>query len=309
MALARVLLLALAVAAAAGTVQAHLPEAPPSKNFTDTDYFQLTLNLAYVGAEFYCYSYYGYGIERLPDPDGGDISGGGPKSIGGKKANLTPKIRSVAQQLCLEEIDHIAILHEYLENDTISRPLIDIGSSWPALFRAAYDNRTPINFDPYQDNLSWLLASYFLPYLSVTALVGANEHLTNVTSKRLLAGTLGVKASQDTLIRTYLYTLEGQSFHGRSVSSVTAHISQLRNKLAGTGRVADEALRVPLAYGAGKSIYDNIIQANHDSLTYARNPPETLGIVYGTANASKAGGLLPNGASGVIGQYYLQHKE
>lgn len=297
-------------ASAAGSRKLQqLPTAPPSKPFNDSDYFQLALNLEYLEAEFYCYSAYGYGVEHFQPARGQNLTGGGPPSYGGKVANLSAKILSVAKQLCLQEIGHIRIIREYLSNHVISRPLINIGDSWVTLFKAAYNYEVNVNFDPYSGDVAWLLASYVLPYVGLTGYVGTNPNLYFMESKKLLAGVLGVEGSQDCLLRTLLYTMEDQTLYNFSVVDVTVHISALRNKLDRSGMVDDEGLVVPAELGAENMIMDNIISANNDSLSYARNPWEVLAVVYGSGNASIVGGFWPKGANGHIPMYYLTHNE
>ena len=40
-------------------------------------------------------------------------------------------------------------------------------------------------FDPYRDSLSYMLASYIIPYMGLTGYVGANPQIAGFLSKRV----------------------------------------------------------------------------------------------------------------------------
>lgn len=84
---------------------------------------------------------------------------------------------------------------------------------------------------------------------------------------------------------------------------------QARNRLDRSGRILDENNEVPVQLGAENKTTTNILAGNDDSLSYARNPPETIRIVYGTGNAHVAGGVFPKGVSGTIGDYYRRNQD
>ncbi|TKY45764.1 Desiccation-related protein PCC13-62 [Spatholobus suberectus] len=146
-------------------------------------------------------------------------------------------------------------------------------------------------FDPYANDINFLLASYVIPYVGLTGYVGANPHLQNATSKKLVAGLLGVESGQDAVIRALLYERRAQLVqpYGVTVAEFTDRISTLRNKL-GKRRVTG-----------------NILAGDKDSLAYARTPQEILRIIYGGGDEHVPGGFYPKGASGRIARSYLKH--
>lgn len=127
---------------------------------------------------------------------------------------------------------------------------------------------------------------------------------------QLLAGLLGVESGQDAVIRTYLYERANQVFkpYNVTVAEMTIAISGLRNRLGGCG-IRDEGLFVPLKLGAENRTTSNILSANAYSLSYARTPPQILGIVYGTGREDQPGLFFPHGANGRIAQKYLHQHE
>ncbi|KAL0292516.1 UNVERIFIED_CONTAM: Desiccation-related protein PCC13-62 [Sesamum angustifolium] len=164
---------------------------------------------------------------------------------------------------------------------------------------------TPLRppFDPYANDINYLIASYLIPYVGLTGYVGANPNLQSTTAKSLVAGLLGVESGQDAVIRTLLY--ERASLKVRpypfTVAEFSTKISNLRNKLGKEG-VKDEGLIVA---GAEGRISGNVLSADKDSLAYARTPEEVLRIVYGSGQANVTGGFYPRGGNGRIARSYL----
>ncbi|KAL2464236.1 hypothetical protein Fot_52192 [Forsythia ovata] len=161
-------------------------------------------------------------------------------------------------------------------------------------------------FDPYANDINYLLASYVIPYVGLTGYVGIIPNLQSSALRSLVAGLLGVEAGQDAVLRTLLYehALEIVVPYGITVAEFTNRISNLRNKLGNAG-LKDEGLIVNPLQGAEGRIKGNVLVGNEFSLSYGRTPEEILRIVYGTGNETKSGGFYPNGADGVIAKSYL----
>ena len=70
---------------------------------TDIDILNFALNLEYLETEFFCWSALGYGLDAID----ANLTGGGPPSIGGQSASLTPFVRDVATQFCYQEVGHL----------------------------------------------------------------------------------------------------------------------------------------------------------------------------------------------------------
>lgn len=66
------------------------------------------------------------------------------------------------------------------------RPLLNISKeSFAQVMNSAFGQPLQPMFDPYANSTNYLLASYVIPYVGLTGLVGANADLQNVTSKRV----------------------------------------------------------------------------------------------------------------------------
>ena len=71
------------------------------------------------------------------------------------------------------------------------RPLLDLGAKvFADAFDAAFGFNLDPPFDPYKNSINFLLASYLVPYVGLTGYVGANQHLTSTTGKRVSSSVL-----------------------------------------------------------------------------------------------------------------------
>lgn len=118
-----------------------------------------------------------------------------------------------------------------------------------------------------------------------------------------------MESAQDAVIRTMLYektlfTVEPYNF---TVAEITGQISELRNKLGGSG-MKDEGIVVPPEMGAEGKITGNVIVGDKYSMAYPRSPEEILKIVYGDGTANTPGGFFPKGADGRIARSYLKQE-
>lgn len=69
----------------------------------DKDLIEFALNLEYLEAEFFSYGSMGKGLDQIQP----NLTGGGPKPIGVRIANLTPYIRNIMVQFAYQEVGHI----------------------------------------------------------------------------------------------------------------------------------------------------------------------------------------------------------
>lgn len=70
------------------------------------------------------------------------------------------------------------------------RPLLDLSvDSFARVMDSAFGRRLHPPFDPYANDINFLLASYVIPYVGLTGYVGANPLLQNATSKRVMPQT------------------------------------------------------------------------------------------------------------------------
>ncbi|KAJ6726560.1 DESICCATION-LIKE PROTEIN [Salix purpurea] len=270
---------------------------------SDIDLLEFPLNLEYLEAEFFLYGSMGQGLDSFAP----NLTMGGPRPLGAKKANLDPYTRDIIKQFAWQEVGHLRAIKNTVKG--FPRPLLDLSTkSFAKTMDAAFGKRLSPPFDPYASSLHYLIASYVIPYVGLTGYVGANPKLQAAASKRLVAGLLAVESGQDAVIRGLLYEHALIRLHpyGITVAEFTNRISDLRNKLGQEG-VKDEGLVVPEKLGAEGRVRGNVLAGDEYSVGYARTPEEILRIVYSSGNESTPGGFYPKGADGRIAKKYLQH--
>lgn len=176
----------------------------------DKDLIEFALNLEYLEAEFFSYGSMGKGLDQIQP----NLTGGGPKPIGVRIANLTPYIRNIMVQFAYQEVGHIRsnfqlpTLLFLVANCSFSwsnmyvwctyiyrkikslvpgfpRPVLNLSvSTFTEAVNKAFGGKPlfPL-FDPYANEINYLLSAYMIPYIGLTGLVGANPKLQTTTSK------------------------------------------------------------------------------------------------------------------------------
>ncbi|KAG9152969.1 hypothetical protein Leryth_023757 [Lithospermum erythrorhizon] len=267
----------------------------------DIDLMQFAVNLEHLECEYFLYGSLGYGLDKVAP----ELTWGGPPPIGAQKANLDFVSRKIIEEFGYQEVGHLRALKTTVGG--FPRPLLDLSAkNFAELFNSAFGYELDPPFDPYRDSISYMLASYVIPYMGLLGYVGTNPNINGYITKRLLAGLLGVEAGQDAVIRHYLYERATKAVHpyNYTVAEFTIKISNFRNQLAMCG-IRDEGIIVPRELGAENRTKSNVLSANYNSLSYRRTPREILRVVYSTGNESVPGGFFPKGASGRIAQKYL----
>ncbi|XP_027166346.1 desiccation-related protein PCC13-62-like [Coffea eugenioides] len=268
---------------------------------SDVDLLEFPLNLEYLEAEFFLWGTLGYGLDNVAP----ELTGNGPEPIGAKIAKLSPFVRDVVAQFAFQEVGHLRAIKSTVPG--FPRPLLNISSeSFATVINSAFGRTLEPPFDPYANDINYLIASYVIPYVGLTGYVGANPNLQSPAAKRLVAGLLGVESGQDAVIRALLFE---QAYvkvrpYGITVAEFTDRISYLRNKLGHAG-LKDEGIVVKPSEGAEGRISGNVLAGDKDSLSFGRTPEEILRIVYGSGNESKPGGFYPKGAEGRIASHIL----
>ena len=257
-----------------GTVAA---EAAP---VSDGAVLNFALNLEYLEAEFYSYAAFGRGLDdKLTTGKGkrGGVQGG--RAVPFK----TPAIANAAREIAQDELDHVRFLRKALGSAKVSRPAIDIQSSFTAAATAAGLIQAGQTFDPYADEDSFLLAAYIFEDVGVTAYKGAAPLIKNKTYLEAAAGILAVEAYHAGIVRSALY--------GKGLQTAAEAISGARDSLDG---------KKNLDQGIGGSGFANLVPTDRNGIAFSRSAPQVLNVVYLNPKSVKKGGFFPKGVNGPI---------
>ena len=254
--------------------------AVPNPVISDGAILNFALNLEYLEAEFYYYAAYGRGLSNA-DIDGLGKLGG---VTGGRQVKFKSRaVREYAQEIAIDEIAHVRFLRKALMGAKVSRPAIDLKTSFTAAARAAGLINSQQTFDPFKNENNFLLAAFLFEDVGVTAYKGAAPLIDNKDYLEAAAGILAVEAYHAGIIRTSLFS--------KGLYKEVEKLSGARDSL--DGKSDDDQ-------GIGKKNTGNLVPTDKDSIAYSRTPFNVLNIVYLTPKSVTKGGFFPAGVNGDI---------
>lgn len=239
----------------------------------DVDVLTFALNLEYLEAEYYLRGTTGAGLSAAD-------AGSSPGAVtGGAQVNFaTAAYRDYAEEIAADELAHVRFLRGAL-GSPVARPAINFTDAFNAAAQAA---GLGANFDPFANEVNFLIGAFVFEDVGVTAYNGGATLITNKTFLQAAAGILGVEAYHAGSIRTVLNSIGGDA---------VAAVNALSNLRASVGGGKDE--------GFDEGIGANIVPADNNSIAFARTTREVLNIVYLNAEGT-SGGFFPNGLNGNI---------
>jgi hypothetical protein len=308
-------MLTLGGAALAGLAFAgvKLAKAQSTPAYSDSDILNFALNLEYLESEFYTLATAGKTIDQvgIGIGAGAATTGGGTvvTKSGGPTSCLVPwtlpAIQAYATETAQEERNHVSFLRGALGSAAVAQPNLDLYNSFNTLASAA---GIGASFDPFANDLDFLVGAYLFEDVGVTAYSGAAPLLTMSTN--LAAGILGVEAYHAGLVRTSIFIADPDGKAG--LQGYTQQISATRMKLDGSSAVDDigvgfQTVSVePTGTTNGAStIVDAQTGSPNYSKTYSRSTMQVLNIVTGDVNipasgAKYTGVFFPNGLNGLF---------
>jgi len=256
---------------------------------TDPEILNFALNLEYLEAQFYLYATTGAG---LPD---NLTTGVGTRGtvIGGSRVTFSdPVVAAYAREIAADELAHVAFLRTALMSSAVAMPSIDIGGTDPngAFSKAAQAaGLAPAGtaFNPYANDINFLLGAFIFEDVGVTAYKGAAPLIQNKTYLEAAAGILAAEAYHAGLVRTVLYS------KGVDAQSAAGKISDARDSL-------DNSADVDQGIAADASGASNIVPLDANGIAYSRTPGDVLNIVYLNPGAVSQGGFFPTGLNGSL---------
>ncbi len=243
---------------------------------TDTDILNFALNLEYLEAEYYLRAVNGTGLgagDRGANP--GTVTGGSAVPF------ATQAYREYAQEIADDEQNHVRYLRTALGSAAVDEPAIDLAGSFDAAAAAAGIGAT---FNPFADEVNFLLGAFIFEDVGVTAYHGAAPLIGSKDILNAAAGILGVEAYHSGVIRTTLFSIGG------SAITNAQKISDLRDSVDGP----DDDDQGLTAGGVA-----NLVPADSNSIAFARTTSQVLNIVYLNGNGTP-GGFFPGGLNGRI---------
>lgn len=268
------------MAAVAATSVAKPAEPAEAATLTDADILNFALNLEYLEAEFYLRAFLGYGLQ------GSDVTGTGTQGtvVGGTAVPFQSEaIAQYAQTLAVEELTHVRFLKTSLGTAAVAEPNINLSTSFTALAVAAGLIKLGQTFNPFADEISFLLGAYIFEDVGVTAYAGAARYISNPDYLEAAGAIMATEAYHGGAIRTLLADI--------GAGAAANAISALRATLSG---VADD-----MGILVSGDSY-NFTSVDSNALVFRRSPAQVLNIVYGGGAAGTGGLFFPSGMNGTL---------
>ena len=289
-------MLAGAATAAASTSALAQTAAP-----TDADILNFALNLEYLEAQFYSFASFGTGLANNL------LTGTGTQGAvtGGRQVPFQDTIiRQYAREIARDEIAHVQFLRSALGTSAVAQPAVDIGSDPNGAFSSAARAAGLIgageSFDPYANDINFLLGAFIFEDVGVTAYKGAAPLLTSKVFLEAAAGLLAVEAYHASLVRTVLFA---RGVATPSLRTAADAISNARDSLDGSTDLDQGISPVapdPTLPAAQTSTASNIVPLDANGIAFSRSGGQVLNIVYLNRAAVNRGGFFPNGVNGTI---------
>ncbi|MFI5593931.1 ferritin-like domain-containing protein [Amycolatopsis sp. NPDC051758] len=279
--------------AAAAPARPSARAAAASAEVSDGAVLNFALNLEYLEAEFYLHAVTGKGLADSMTTGTGTRGG----VTGGRAVRFKTKAaKQYAQEIAGDEKAHVQFLRSALGSAAVSRPAIDLQSSFTAAAQAAGLVKPGHSFDAFACEENFLLAAFLFEDVGVTAYKGAAPLISNKTYLEAAAGILAVEAYHAGNIRSALYQhtdgILGLGLLGRDLREASVKLSNARDSLDGP---TDDDQGVIDSHGNA-----NIVPTDANGIAYSRSPGQVLNIVYLTNKAATSGGFFPKGVNGEV---------
>ena len=289
------------------------PTPTGSPTTVEQSVLNFALNLEYLEGNYYTYAVTGSGIptnlQAGTGTRGAAITGTGAGAA--RAVSFTdPVIAQYAREIAADELAHINFLRTALGGVAVAQPALNIsgsatvtapsGASVPGAFTAAARAAGVVGpteiFDPYASDINFLIGSYLLTDVGVSAYRGSARLLiNNKVFLEAASGILATEAYHDGVIRSSIYArgiaATPPMINGQTVFQAVQRISDARDSLDGP---AD------LDQGIGDATTANLVPTDANSLALGRTAPQVLNVVYLNAQPVSSGGFFPAGVNGSI---------
>jgi hypothetical protein len=251
---------------------------PVAAKIDDDAIFTFVLNLEYLEAEYYLRGTTGQGIAAA---DAG--TNPGPVTGGRMVPFATDAIRQFLEEVAGNELAHVRYYRKALVPKAIDRPAIDLTAGFAAVGKAA---GLGDNFDPFTDELNFLLGGMLFEDVGVTGYKGATPLITDKTKQGDIAGVLAVEAYHMGMARSQLYQA------GPTARQAANAITVARGMLNGKPEIEQ---------GIEVNGHANFVPSDDRGIAFTRTPQQVLQIAYLTPKTGvRSGGFFPKGVNGMI---------
>ncbi|WP_375427455.1 ferritin-like domain-containing protein [uncultured Sphingomonas sp.] len=280
------------------------PTPTPSTGVTDVDILNFALSLEYLEGNYYSYAVSGAGIAAgLQAGTGtqGAVATGSGAGAARQVSFTDPVTQQFAREIAADEIAHITFLRSALGAAAAAQPAINLSGSatvtiggaatvgaFTAAARAAQVVGPNDIFDPFLNDENFLIGSYLLTDVGVTAYRGSARLITDKTFLEAAAGILAVEAYHDGVIRSSLYA------RGLAAPAIFTNVQRISDARDGLDGATDTD------QGIGTAAEANLVPTNGDSLALGRTAAQVLNVVYNNRAAVTSGGFFPAGVNGTI---------
>ncbi|MDR6787587.1 hypothetical protein J2Y58_000928 [Sphingomonas sp. BE138] len=280
------------------------PSPTPTPAVTDADVLNFALQLEYLEGNYYSYAVSGQGIAANLQTGAGQQGAVATGSGDGAARAVTftdAVVEQYAREIAFDELGHIGFLRRTLGTAAVAQPAINLsgsasvtigGATTVGAFTAAARAAGVIGpneiFDPFLNDETFLIGSYLLTDVGVTAYRGSARLITNKTFLEASAGILATECYHDGVIRAELWR------RGLTVPSIYSRITQIsnaRDALDGTGDTDQDI---------GDATTANLVPTDSGGLVLGRTAPQVLNVVFQNRAAVTSGGFFPAGLNGTI---------
>jgi Ferritin-like domain len=266
------------VAVGAGAALATAGRITPvaAQEIDDDAIFNFALNLEYLETEYYLRGTTGAGLsEEDIGADPGEVTGGSLVPF------ATDAIRQFAEELAANELAHVRYYRESLGDQAVDRPAIDLADAFVAVGQAAGFGD---NFNPFTDELNFILGGMLFEDVGVTGYKGATPLIQDKTKQGDIAGILAVEAYHMGMARSLLYQA------GPTAQQAANAITVARGVLNDMPEIEQ---------GIAIDGQANFVPSDEQGIAFTRTPEQVLQIVYLTPETGvSSGGFFPNGVNG-----------
>lgn len=276
----------------------------PTPTVSDADVLNFALQLEYLEGNYYSYAVSGQGIaaslQTGAGAQGAVVTGSGDGAA--RAVTFTdPVVQQYAREIAFDELGHIGFLRTNLGSAAVAQPAINLSGSasvtiagttavgaFTAAARAAGVIGATDIFDPFLNDENFLIGSYLLTDVGVTAYRGAARLISNKTFLEASAGILATECYHDGVIRSELWR------RGLTVPSIYTRITQISNTRDGLDGSTENDQDI------GDATTANLVPTTDGGLVLGRNAAQVLNVVYQNKAAVSSGGFFPAGLNGTI---------